>query len=66
MNNATHTTEVLSFTHGDNLATVVTDGLRHMSYELEMRVQHPTLTRAIAYLESKGYELTTDDWDSIK
>ena len=35
MSNGNHLTEVLSFSRGDNLATIATDGARHVSQEFE-------------------------------
>lgn len=58
-------TEVLSFRRGDNLATVVTDGTTHRTYELELTRKHSSLHRAIAYLEGKGYEIEIDKFNSI-
>lgn len=53
-------TEVISFQRGDNLATVVTDGRRFRTYEIENTRQHSSLSRAIAYLEGKGYNIIID------
>lgn len=52
--------EVLSFVRGENQATVVTDGERHKSFEFECNRDHPSLQRAISYLESKGYSIVPD------
>lgn len=57
--------EVLSFRRGDNLATVATDGGRHLSQELELLMEHASLSQAIAYLEAKGYEIDTDNFKTI-
>lgn len=52
--------EVLSFMNGSVPATIVTDGERHKSFEYEASKDHASLTRAIAYLEAKGYIIVTD------
>lgn len=52
--------EVLSFMKGSTPATIVTDGERHKSFEFEASKDHATLTRAIAYLEAKGYSIVPD------
>lgn len=54
------TVEVLSFMKGSTPATIVTDGVRHKSFEFEASMDHATLTRAIAYLEAKGYCIVPD------
>ncbi len=58
-------TEVLSFKRGDNLATIATSGTRHVSQEFELVKEHSTLLRAIGYLESKGYNLLIDQFESL-
>lgn len=57
--------EVLSFRRGDNLATVATNGERHVSQELELSTEHASLSQAIAYLEAKGYDIDTDNFKTI-
>ena len=52
--------EVLSFRNGDKLATIVTDGEMHRSFEWEHSQGHPTLKKAISYLESRGYQIMID------
>lgn len=61
----TYPVEVLSFVHGDNLATIATNGMRHVSQEFEVVKEHTTLSRAIAYLEGKGYVIDTSNFQSI-
>ena len=61
----TYPAEVLSFTRGDNLATIATNGMRHVSQEFECIKEHPSLTSAIAYLEHKGYKIDTSNFQSI-
>lgn len=60
-----HPVEVLSFRMGDNLATIATDGQRHVSQEFELAKEHSTLTKAISYLVAKGYELDTDNFKTL-
>ena len=65
MSNSNHPTEVLSFRRGDNLATIATDGRRSVSQEFELVKEHSSLTAAISYLESKGFSILTDNFNSI-
>ena len=58
-------TEVLSFRRGDNLATIVTDGRIHQTYELELTKRHSSLTKAISYLAAKGYTVEIDKFNGI-
>lgn len=57
--------EVLSFRNGDNLATITTDGTRNVSQEFELCKEHATLSKAISYLEAKGYGILMDGFESI-
>ena len=57
--------EVLSFRRGDNLATIATDGERHVSQELELVKEHASISQAIAYLEAKGYDIDIDNFKTI-
>lgn len=61
----TYPAEVISFTRGDNLATIATNGMRHVSQEFECIKEHSSLTSAIAYLEHKGYKIDTSNFQSI-
>lgn len=65
MNHNNISVETLSFKRGDNLAVIATNGIRHVSYELELVRDHSTLTRAIGYLEAKGYNLLIDQFESV-
>ena len=65
MRTVEHPVEVLSFRMGDNLATIATDGTRHVSQELELSKEHATLSKAISYLEAKGYGILIDGFESI-
>lgn len=58
--------EVLAFRKDHEFATVVTDGDHHMSFELEQSQAHPTLLRAIGYLEARGYSIQPDLFHSTK
>lgn len=60
-----HLVEVLSFRRGDNLATIATDGVRHVTQEFELCKEHGRLATAIAYLEGKGYEIQVDEFESL-
>lgn len=60
-----HQVEVLSFVRGDNLATIATDGVRHVSQEFELAEDHATLVRAIAYLCAKGYVIDPENFRSL-
>lgn len=55
MNEREHQVEVLSFLKGDSLATIATDGVRHVSQVNETAREHATLMAAISHLCSKGY-----------
>lgn len=59
-NQASRPTEVISFLRGDNVATVVTDGQTHKTYEVELCMSHATVAKAISYLEAKGYRIEMD------
>lgn len=61
----TYPTEVISFTRGDNLATIATNGMMHVSQEFELVKSHGTLRGAISYLEAKGYKIDTSNFQSI-
>lgn len=63
MKNETHPTEVLCFRKGDHLATVVTDGTTHKTYEIENCKSHGSLNRAIGYLEAMGYEIDMENFN---
>ncbi len=60
-----HPVEVLTFRNGDNLATIATDGTRHVSQEFEFCKEHATLSKAIIYLEAKGYGILMDGFKSV-
>lgn len=56
-------TEVITFRRGDRLATVVTDGENHRTYEFESCRSHGSLRTAIAYLETIGYQIDIDNFN---
>ena len=60
-----HPVEILSFSRGDNLATIATDGTRHVSEEIELVKEHKSLSAAISYLEAKGYSIRIDGFESV-
>ena len=60
-----HTVQVLAFLKGENIATIATDGRRHVSQERYFAKEHPTLHSAIASLEAKGYSIDIDNYRSI-
>lgn len=53
-------TEVLVFTKGDQIATIVTDGTTHKTYELKNCQSHGSLNMAISHLEAMGYSIQAD------
>lgn len=57
MENRQYAVEVISFRKDDQLATIVTDGVKFKSFEFEVNKDHDSLARAIAYLESRGYSV---------
>lgn len=65
MSNEYRPCEVLSFRRGDNLATVATDGVRHVTEEIRLCKEHDTLSAAISYLEAKGYQIIPDGFESV-
>lgn len=65
MDNKLHPTEIISFQRGDNLATIATNGIMHVSQEFELLKEHTTLKAAISYLESKGYAIRTDRFEAL-
>lgn len=52
--------EVLVFMKGDRMATIVTDGSKHKTYEFDRCQDHGSLNMAISYLEAKGYSINID------
>lgn len=59
--------EVLTFQdreHGSGrVATIVTDGQNHRTYEYECCRAHGTLRAALAYLEVRGYRIVMDNFN---
>lgn len=60
-----HPAEVLSFRRGDNLATIATDGERHVTQEFEYCREFDKLSKAISYLCAKGYSIDTENFRSL-
>ena len=60
-----HPVEIISFTRGDNLATIATDGNRHVSQEFQNVKEHSSLRAAISYLVAKGYAIDTSNFQAI-
>lgn len=65
MSNDFPVVEILTFSKGDNLATIATDGRRHVSEEIRLVKEHRTLSQAISYLEAKGYQIRIDEFESV-
>ena len=57
--------EVLKFRNGDNVATIATNGIMHVTKEYELLKEHGTLHHAIGYLEAKGFSISTDEFESV-
>jgi len=58
--------EVLSFRRGDDIATIASNGVRHITQEVATVVlEHETLKNAIAYLEAHGYSIDTSNFNNI-
>jgi len=49
--------EVLEFTRGGDIATVVTNGARINCYEPNSFGTYPSITKAIAHLEGQGWSI---------
>lgn len=49
--------EVLEFTRGGDIATVVTNGTRTNCYEPGAFGTYPSITKAIAHLEGNGWSI---------
>lgn len=62
---SSHPTEVLSFRRGDNLATIATDGQRHVTQEFEICKEFDRLSKAISYLVAKGYSIDAENFRSL-
>ncbi len=65
MTNENRLTEVISFRRGDRLATVVSDGNNHTSYEPEQCKSHRSMLKAISYLEAMGYVIDIDTFNGL-
>lgn len=58
-------TEVLKFERDGQVATIATNGQRHVSQVGAVAVEHASLTRAIAYLAKQGYNIVTDCFEVV-
>ena len=65
MNNKEMQVEVLTFRKGDLVATIATNGVRHVSQVGDRCVEHGTLKKGIAYLCSRGYMLSVEDFKVV-
>lgn len=54
---------MLTFRRHGMIATVVTDGSAHRTYEPMACKSHRSMTRAISYLEAMGYEIEMDTFN---
>lgn len=57
-------TEILVFTKGDQIATIVTDGTTHKTYELKNCQNHGSLNMAISHLEAMGYSIQVEKFNA--
>lgn len=57
--NSDQVTEVLTFRKGDSVATIATNGQRHVSQVGTRALEHGSLNMAISYLECMGYHIDT-------
>lgn len=55
--NRNQDTEILTFRRGDEVATVATNGKRHVSQVGTKALEHGILTMAISYLECMGFSI---------
>lgn len=65
MSNSYHQVEVLTLRKGYQVATVVTDGARTRSFEVNDTKDHPNLYSAIAHLEAKGFSIQPDIFTEV-
>lgn len=54
--------QVLTFAKRGDAAHVVTDGVNVRSYKRTECKAHPTLKRAICYLEGQGFQIVMDEF----
>ena len=57
--------EVLTFEKNGQVATIATNGQRHVSQAGAVAMEHASLTIAIAYLAKHGYNIVTDCFDVV-
>lgn len=65
MKTTKHPVEVLFFRRGDELATIATDGKRHVTQEQEIVKEHEKLSKAISYLAARGYSIDAENFRSL-
>lgn len=65
MKNKLKPAEMLTFKRGDIVATIATNGTRHVIQEGHICQEFLKLTKAIAYLEATGYKIATDQFKSF-
>lgn len=59
---ASETAQALTFRRAGYTATVVTNGERHAVYQDSGRKFFPTMSRAVAFLEARGYSIDMEAW----
>ncbi len=57
--------EVLTFHRDGCLATIATNGMRHVSQVLSRCQEHKSLGAAISHLESQGFSIVVDRFNPI-
>lgn len=60
MNERNERPQVLTFARRGEAAHVVTNGVQTRSYKLDECKAHPTLKKAICYLEAQGFQIVMD------
>lgn len=60
-----HQVEVLTFTNDDLLATIATDGTRHIVQIVERCLEFTSLSKAISYLSARGFSIDPGNFKTI-
>lgn len=60
-----HPAEVLTFRHGDLVATIATNGSRHVTQVGNIAQEHLSLNAAICHLECRGYAIVTNQFQAL-
>lgn len=63
MSRENHTVIALYFRKVSDTAVIVTDGKFYLSRESEQLAEHATLSKAISYLEAKGYDIDIENFN---